>query len=189
MKPRQSQRRRWHLYRSRPGSSGSRLRRQVLAPVIASVLTLSLSARSEAALPPIPDYCPVTLPADSRFVPPPPHKDFGPDGGKFWHGTDALFTDLYSDGRWRGISEASGTRNKSAWFRKDAQWLDERPYQLVVTYKRLDADGPMFTVPRVTNAMLGTVAMLIMLELPTQGCWQVTGNYKSDYLTFVVWVD
>jgi hypothetical protein len=108
----------------------------------------------------------------------------------FWHGTDGLFTHLYSDGRWRGIKAASGTRNKSFWYRKDAKWLDEYPYQLVVTFKRLDADGPMHTVPRVTNAIMGKeVAMLLMLELPTRGCWQVTGNYKSDYLTFVVWVN
>ena len=190
MKPRQSQRRRLQLHRSRPGSNVSRPLLRRLAPVIASVLTLSLSARSEGALPPIPDYCPVTLPAEPRFVPPPPHKDLGANGGMFWHGTDALFTHIYSDGRWRGIKAASGTRNKSFWYRKDAKWLDEYPYQLVVTLKRLDADGPMLTVPRVTNAIMGKeVAMLIMLELPTRGCWQVTGNYKSDYLTFVVWVD
>ena len=48
----------------------------------------------------------------------------------------------------------------------------------------------MLTVPRVTNAIMGKeVAMLLMLELPQRGCWQVTGNYKSDYLSFVVWVD
>ena len=162
-----------------------------LAPVIAGVLLLSLNARSEdIRQTPIPDTCPVTLPSEPRFSPPEPQKDFGPDSVMFWHGTDALFTHVYADGRWRGIKDASGTRNKSFWYRKDTKWKDEYPYQLVVTAKRLDAEGPMLTVPRVTNATMGKeVAMLIMLELPQRGCWQVTGNYKSDYLSFVVWVD
>jgi len=162
-----------------------------LAPVIASALLLSLNARSDdKSQTPIPDNCPVTLPTEPRFIPPAPQKDFGPNSGMFWHGTDALFTHIYSDGRWRGIKEATGTRNKSFWYRKDAKWIDEYPYQLVVTAKRLDVPGPMLTVPRVTNAIMGKeVAMLLMLELPQRGCWQVTGNYKSDYLSFVVWVD
>jgi hypothetical protein len=50
----------------------------------------------------------------------------------------------------------------------------------------------MLTVPRVTNILVGEkeeVAMLLMLELPERGCWEVTGNYKSDSLSYVVWVD
>ena len=40
------------------------------------------------------------------------------------------------------------------------------------------------------NAIMGhEVAMLLMLELPERGCWQVTGNYKSDHLSWVTWVD
>ena len=59
-----------------------------------------------------------------------------------------------------------------------------------MTAKRIDTDGPMITFPRVTNAIMGEeVAMLLMLELPERGCWQVTGNYKSDYLSWVTWVD
>lgn len=141
---------------------------------------------------PIPDDCPVTLPTEPLYVPP-GQKAIEP-GGVFLYGTDALFTQMISsDGRWRGIKSATGTRNKSAWFRKDAEWREERPYQLVVTAKRIDAVGPMLTVARVTNMLVGKeqeeVAMLLMLELPERGCWEVTGNYKSDSLSFVVWVD
>ena len=47
----------------------------------------------------------------------------------------------------------------------------------------------MLTFPRVNNAIMGKeVAMLFMLELPP-GCWEVTGNYKSDSLSWVTWVD
>jgi hypothetical protein len=103
-----------------------------------------------------------------------------------------LFTQLVSDGRWRGIKSATGPRNKSVWFRKDAEWGNEYPYQLVVTAKRIDAEGPMITFPRVTNMIVGEeeeLAMRLMLELPERGCWEVTGNYKSDSLSFVAWVE
>jgi hypothetical protein len=163
--------------------------------VVIATLTLSTldtrAADSEKQTP-VPDDCPMTLPTEPLYVP--PGQDTVETGGPvFLYGTDALFTQLHSDGRWRGIKSATGTRNKSAWFRKDAEWGEEYPYQLVVTAKRIDADGPMLTVPRVTNMLVGKeqeeVAMLLMLELPERGCWEVTGNYKSDHLSFVVWLD
>jgi hypothetical protein len=166
------------------------------AVLITATLTLSALdavAADQTTQAPIPDQCPVTLPTEPLYVPPGEEKAADPASGVFLHGTDALFTQLASDGRWTGIKSATGTRNKSAWFRKDAEWRHERPYQLVVTAKRIDAAGPMLTVPRVTNMLIGKeleeVAMLLMLELPERGCWEVTGNYKSDYLSFVVWLE
>jgi hypothetical protein len=141
--------------------------------------------------PSTPDTCPVTRSTpETRFTPPLPAQFQTSDDIMFWYGSDALYTQLRSDGRWLGIRSDTGVRNKSFWHRKGAKWLREYPYQLIVTIKQLDADGPMLTVPRVTNAIMGEeVAMLIMLELPKHGCWQVTGNYKGDYLSFVTWVD
>ncbi|MBB6092488.1 hypothetical protein HNQ60_001366 [Povalibacter uvarum] len=166
------------------------------AALIIATFTLSAldaDAADPAKQTPIPDHCPVTLPTEPLYVAPGEEKAVDPARGIFLYGTDALFTQLASDGRWTGIKSATGTRNKSAWFRKDAQWGDERPYQLVVTAKRIDANRPMITVPRVTNMLVGKeqqeVAMLLMLELPERGCWEVTGNYKSDYLSFIVWLD
>jgi hypothetical protein len=162
------------------------------ALALASFALVMLDGRANAQeQTPIPDDCPVTLPTEPLYVP--PGQKATEPGGVFLYGTDALFTQIYSDGRWRGIRSESGTRNKSAWFRKDAEWGGERPYQLVVTAKRMDAKGPLLTVPRVTNMLVGKeqkeVAMLLMVELPERGCWEVTGNYKSDSLSFVVWVD
>jgi hypothetical protein len=165
-----------------------------MASMLAASLALMVLEQAGAAdhkQAPIPDSCPVTLSRpETRFTPPPPSRAFEPDAAMFWYGSDALFTHLYSDGRWRGITAPTGTRNKSFWYRKDAQWRHEQPYQLKVTAKRIDSDGPMITFPRVTNAIMGKeIAMLLMVELPQRGCWQVTGNYKSDSLSFVVWVD
>jgi hypothetical protein len=139
---------------------------------------------------PIPESCPVTRSTpENRFTPPPPHEAAKSSDPMFWYGSDALYVFLSSDGRWRGITSSTGTRNKSFWYRKNPEWREEFPYQFRVTAKRMDADGPMITFPRVNNALMGKeVAMLLMLELP-RGCWQVTGNYKSDHLSWVTWVD
>lgn len=165
------------------------MRRSAAVITIAILVAGGLSAARAEEPAPIPDDCPVTLPTEPRYKPTPPHKDML-GTSMFLYGSDALFTQLYSDGRWRGIKASTGTRNKSWWYRKDATWLNEYPYELAVTAKRLDADGPMLSFPRINNAIMGEeVAMLLMLELPERGCWQVTGNYKGDALSFVVWVD
>jgi hypothetical protein len=139
----------------------------------------------------IPESCPVTRStAATRFTPPPPSRPFDPRSTMFWYGSDSLYTALFSDGRWHGIKSATGTRDKSFWYRKNPEWLMENPYQLKVSYRQLTETGPTFTAGRVTNAIMGKeVAMLLMLEFPTRGCWEVTANYKDAHVSFVTWVD
>jgi hypothetical protein len=166
---------------------------RMTATFVASLALVALeqAGAADQKQTPIPDSCPVTRSTpENRFTPPPPHRAVEADAARFWYGSDALYVSVWSDGRWRGITSPTGTRDKSFWHRKDAKWLKEFPYQLKVTAKRIDTDGAMITFPRVTNAIMGDeVAMLLMLELPERGCWQVTGNYKSDYLSWVTWVD
>jgi hypothetical protein len=155
-----------------------------------SILTLSgaATAGDQTA---IPASCPVTrATAETQFTPPPPSRPLHPALETFWYGSDALYTQLSSDGRWRGLKAPTGTRNKSFWYRKNAEWLTESPYQLKVTYRQLTEAAPTFEAGGVTNAIMGKeVAMLLMLELPTRGCWEVTANYKNAHVSFVTWVD
>jgi hypothetical protein len=166
---------------------------RMTATFVASLALVALeqAGAADQKQTPIPESCPVTRSTpENRFTPPPPHEAAKPSDPMFWYGSDALYVFLSSDGRWRGITSPTGTRNKSFWYRKDPEWLEEFPYQLKITAKRIDADGSMITFPRVNNAIMGKeVAMLTMLELPERGCWQVTGNYKSDHLSWVTWVD
>jgi hypothetical protein len=162
----------------------------------AASLTLMLMVQANASddeHAPIPASCPVTVATpQTRFTPPPPSKDSAWSDSFFWYGTDALYTHLRSDGRWSGIKSETGTRNKSFWYRKNPEWLMENPYQFMLTAKRLESDEAAFTLTGsdVTNAIMGDeVAMLTMLELPERGCWEITGNYKDAYLSFVVWLD
>ena len=85
-----------------------------------------------------------------------------------------------------------GTRNKFWWWREGWEWNTDRLANepgLIVTARRIDGEAPEVRGPRVTNAQLGSGwAMLLMLEIPTSGCWEITGNYRSEYVSMVVWV-
>ena len=43
--------------------------------------------------------------------------------------------------------------------------------------------------PHVTAAdSLGGEAMLVGIEFPTAGCWQLTAEYRDAVLSYVVWI-
>lgn len=138
----------------------------------------------------VPGTCPVTKPPHPAFVPPAPHPV--KETSRFWLGTNTLWTSLSEDGIWSGIVSSSGTRNKFWWWREGWEYdtdLKANEAGLIITARRIDGEAPEVRAPRVTNAMIGTGwAMLLMLEIPTSGCWQITGNYRSEYVTMVVWV-
>ena len=129
-----------------------------------------------------PENCPVTRPYQtSRFVPPAPYwtKE---DTGRFWFGTDRLWTLLPIDGVWE-------RSNKLFWWRQGYDAYREPRPKLIITGKRLDSLAPNLKADRATNAFAPPrSAMLIGVELPTTGCWQITGRYEDDELTFVAWV-
>lgn len=160
---------------------------RIFKALISALALLALQQTGAAAegTTQVPDSCPVTRSTpETRFTPSLPAHAPASGETMFWYGSDSLYTSLFSDGRSRGA------RHRSFWYRKNADWLNEDPYQLVVTAKQFNAAGPLLTFPRVTNAIMGKeVAMLLMLELPKPGCWQVTANYKDDYVSFVTWVD
>jgi hypothetical protein len=60
----------------------------------------------------------------------------------------------------------------------------------MVTAERIDGKAPRGESSEATNASSGDigVAMLVGVNLPTPGCWKITGNYKEEKLSFVVWV-
>lgn len=158
--------------------------------IFASLLACSFPAQAGDADEPVPSSCPVTRPPDPAFVPPAPHKE--KPAGRFWYGSNSLWTALAEDGIWRGIKSPRGTRDKSWWWRDGWKWdTDSGANQpgLLVSARRIDGAAPPIPPQDVTNAKLASGwAMLTMLEFPTSGCWEITGNYRADYLTMVVWV-
>jgi hypothetical protein len=147
----------------------------------------------------VPASCPVTRPSAPAFIPPGPYPKTAPSSPRwFWHGTPGLWTMLQADGVYTGMTAAStqvpgeiSTRNKSFWWSPgfNPMWTPEPT--LKIERRRLDDEAPVLAQPRVTNAhheSFGGWTMLTMLEFPTLGCWEVTGSYGGDSVTFVVWV-
>jgi len=61
---------------------------------------------------------------------------------------------------------------------------------LIVSGERLDAAAPPLLASEATNAYAADIgsAMLVGVDLPTLGCWKITGKYSDSELSFVVWV-
>lgn len=135
------------------------------------------------------ESCPTTVPPDPPFTPPLPYQQKLIDG-EFWYGTEKLWTGLHVSGLWGGLRNDKGYREKVFWFRQGYVYRIEPKPALTVTGRRLDGESAVFTVSRATNAYFsGQSAMLTAFEIPTAGCWELTGEYHGDTLSFVVWVD
>lgn len=139
---------------------------------------------------PRPDSCPITQPPSPRFVPPKPYSEMPPNG-EFWYGSNALWTTLWPDGTWHSLPKSNaGYGNKVVWFREGYVWTEEEKPQLAISARRLDGEGVVEKNIHATNGFHPDYNsfMLTGIELPTLGCWEITGEYESHTLSFVVWV-
>ncbi len=96
-----------------------------------------------------------------------------------------------TDGVWRGLATPQGFRDKVFWWSVDWDWKTEMRPKLIVTGRRLDAAAPPATVSRATNAHNAADivhAMLVGVEIPTGGCWELKGEYRGQALSYIVWV-
>jgi hypothetical protein len=140
----------------------------------------------------VPKSCPITKPPDPPFVPPPPYPA-KTNPNSFWFGTDKLWTQLRTDGTWKGPPHWSdGTfRQKLFFWREGYNWRAESRVHLIVTGRRLDATAPPLVFD-CANAGWGEDKehpfIVTGINIPTLGCWEFTGNYNGDKLTYVVWV-
>lgn len=143
----------------------------------------------------VPSSCAVTLPADPRFTPPAPYPVEAPFPNRFFYGTPDFWTMLPVDGVWRGMPPTKGYRlgyrDKVFWWRPGYDGRTEPRPKLTVSGKRLDGDTPPFSDTDATSAYaddLGGWTMLTALDIPTTGCWEISGSYGSDVVKFTVWV-
>ena len=140
-----------------------------------------------------PPDCPISVPPKPEFVPPSipflsPSASF-PD--EFWFGSEHLWASLRVDGRWFSLPHNSeGYTQKIFWWSDLFSLKDEPEPALIVTGQRLDAKAPPLNASKATNAYGGDIgeAMLTGVDLPTLGCWKITGQYKKYELSFIVWV-
>jgi hypothetical protein len=164
---------------------------RILASALAALLAVLALAASPASAeklkhdPRVFGSCPATKSPLQPFVPPLPYpREL--DARRFWIGTNKLWTDLPFDGVWRGSS------HKIFWWREDYDWRKQNPPQFTVRGRRLD--GAAHFLERVRgNAGWTNDAnhpfMVVAFDLPTDGCWEITGDYKGNRLSFVVLVE
>ncbi len=163
------------------------LSRRVGAVLLAIVGALSVAGASAAQEP----SCPTTASFNPpKFILPTPYDSLPqPKQGRFWYGTQALWTELSSDGTWGTLyrEDLHAYRNKLIVWRPG---IDVRAGQsdLTVTARRLDRDAPTISIPRMTNVFAEDIgpAMMTAVDLPTTGCWEFTARYAADSLTFIV---
>jgi hypothetical protein len=150
----------------------------------------------------VPETCPVTRPPNQAFSPPPPYYHQLGRGG-FWYGSDQLWTELPTSGIWRGL-HLNYARTPATYSRRVALWRNgydrhtEPHPNLQIKGRRLDLQAEPLVAGRAEGDSLQTYPekikpeppsfMVVGVDLPTLGCWEVTAKYKSQTLTFVVWV-
>ena len=137
-----------------------------------------------------PADCPLTTPQDPPFVPPPPYDKLGFEG-EFWYGSPSLWTAVRQSGTWEALPHnPEGYTQKVFWWRDGYSWTNEPEPALIVTAEQLDAKAPPVNASKATNAYASDIgsAMLVGIDLPSLGCWKITGKYKGSELSFVVWV-
>jgi hypothetical protein len=108
-----------------------------------------------------------------------------------WFGTARLWTMVSDDGEiWRNLpTNPTGLSQKTFWWSEDWDSAAEPEPLITVTGRRLDAPGT-FSFGPGTNA--GTdfgTAMLVGIDVPTGGCWEITGRYHAATLAYTVLVE
>lgn len=168
---------------------------------IATVNARNTSAITQATLAGItilpddpPKTCPITTPPAHPFVLPAPYSSAKIDSHSFWFGTEKLWTFLPANGTWRGLSHYTPDdptfRQKLFWWRQGYDVRKEPQPKLTITGRRLDASAPPLLADRANNGWVqpDQPFMVVGINFPTLGCWEIKGRYQEDELTFVVWV-
>jgi hypothetical protein len=148
------------------------------------------SAQSEVVPHDPPASCPITVPQNPLFTPPSPYDSLG-FKGEFWYGSNSLWTAVRQNGVWEALpNNPEGHTQKVFWWREGYVWTEEPEPALTVTGERLGASAPPLRASKATNAFASDIgsAMLVGVDIPTLGCWKITGQYKDTELSFVVWV-
>jgi hypothetical protein len=134
--------------------------------------------------------CPTTRPQQPQFIPPAPYSTTVPSA-EFWYGASSLWTAIPNSGTWPGLPYESGSYvQKVFWWRDGYDWRSETSPKLSVRGVRIDGPAKPLASSGATNAFAADIgsAMLVLVQIPTPGCWKITGQYKGASLSFVVWV-
>jgi hypothetical protein len=162
-----------------------------------SFASASQPPRQDANSEQVPDSCPVTKPPSHPFVPPSPYPtQIGP--GQFWFGANKLWTQLPANGTWKGLPHSPPTdtafMQKLFWWREGYVVRNHERPMLKIILERLDPPAAPFQVDAHANAAWTNERdqnhpfIVAGIDIPTLGCWKITGSFEDAKLTYVVWV-
>jgi hypothetical protein len=104
-----------------------------------------------------------------------------------WYGSHALAVNLPKNGVWSTTAPGAQIAVKLFWW--SAGFRPGMESNLNVTLRELTGAANTAVVSKPTNAgakSLGGWAMLTGIDFPEPGCWEITGKYLGQELTFVV---
>jgi hypothetical protein len=137
--------------------------------------------------------CPITIPVGT-FVPPLPWPPQPPALYRaVWYGTNDLWTMLSPTGEiWRGLPSSGQTLGqKTFWFSTNYRdpAADSSP-AINVEGRRLDGSGERFTAgdPGTNASADFGLSMLVGVDIPGPGCWELQATYQDASLAYVVWI-
>jgi hypothetical protein len=137
-------------------------------------------------------FCPITRP-EPAFTAPPPSPAKPPENYKSdWFGTADLYTMLRHDGDvWRGLpNNPDGLTQKTFWWSANWPYNTEPEPDITVVGARLDGPGRFEAGHPGTNASADFgAAMLVGIDIPSIGCWRLTGTYGGTELSYIVRVE
>ena len=106
--------------------------------------------------------------------------------GFVWVGDHKLAAMVPDSGAWTGMGPEHHYFDKWWWWREGYRAQDENEPELTITAKRLDGKAPEVVISDATNAFgKDWHRMLVGMEFPTAGCWEVIGQYHGHELRFV----
>lgn len=140
------------------------------------------------------EACAITEPGDTPFTPASQTPPGAPPGSD-WYGTPELWTRIDHLGEvWADlpVGPDGSLTQKTFWWSEDFDIGEELEPDITVTAESVGglepavkAGGP---ATHGTHLDLGSF-MIVGLEVPREGCWRITAEYRDTALSFVVWVD
>jgi len=172
----------------------------ILMTALAALTANAQQPSSPAASPQteiVPASCRLTPRPAREFIPPASYHPEKLPTNFFYIGSEKLWTAIREPMVWQWRPHKPGHEldltAKLFWYRVGYNWHTESVPKLRVTGRRLDGPAAPLMTPQgpATNAIIDSErgAMLTGVYVPTPGCWEITGNYEGNKLSFVVWVE
>ena len=81
-----------------------------------------------------------------------------------------------------------GYGQKLAWWAPGYDWQAEPNPLFELVAKPLERIGEEYRLTETTNMLDGELgsAILLGVEFPFPGCWEITGNYNGESTTYVI---